>query len=114
MYIPTATLHALLLMGFGAGAVGGVVAAINGIFGGFRALPPKPMSVSKAAKRTRAVFFIFRIFVGAILGAMITFWFASDVVENSLSIEKLFFIQFAVGLSGSLLAPRNQGGEGAS
>jgi hypothetical protein len=114
MYIPPDTLHTLFFMGLGAGALGGVVAAINGLFSGFRALPPKPMAITKAAQRTRAVFYVFRIFLGAILGAMITFWFVSDVVNNSLPIEKLFFIQFAVGLAGSILAPKDWGDEGAS
>jgi len=99
------TVESLALMGILAGALGGVVAALNAIFGGFKKLPSPPLSTSKASVRQRGTFFIFRVIVGAVLGAAITFWFASETQSGALALAKLLFIQFAVGLGGSLLSP---------
>ena len=92
-------------MGIFAGALGGVVAALNAVFGGFKKLPSPPLSTSKSSARHRGTFFTFRVLVGALLGAAITFWFASETQAGTLALTKLLFIQFAVGLGGSLLSP---------
>ncbi|RYG38775.1 MAG: hypothetical protein EON93_01415 [Burkholderiales bacterium] len=100
------TVEYLALTGAMAGALGGLVAAMNAIYGGFKKLPDKPLSVSKAAIRNRATFLTFRILVGGILGGAVTFWFGPDVVARTMSQDKLLFVQFAVGLAGSLLTIR--------
>ena len=97
------TVEFLAVNGALAGGLGGLVAAINAVFGGFKALPVKPMSVSKAAVKGRAMFVTYRMLVGGILGGAITFWLGPDVLAGSLSMDKLAFIQFAAGLAGSML-----------
>ena len=101
------TVEYLALSGTLAGGLGGLVAAINAVFGGFKALPVKPMSVSKAAVKSRAMFVTYRTLVGGIFGGAISFWFGPDVVVGSLSIDKLAFLQFSAGLAGSMFS---QGG----
>jgi hypothetical protein len=98
------TIEYLALTGAMAGTLGGLVAAINAVFGGFAKLPEKPLSVSKSAIKNRAMFVTYRLIVGGIFGWVVTFWFGPDVVAGVLSTYKLLFIQFAVGLAGSLFA----------
>lgn len=93
----------MVWMGFFVGSLGGLVAGINVIFGHFKALPTKPLSVSKEAIRNRALFVFFRVLVAGVIGGVTTFWFGRDVIAGVLTLDKLVFIQFVAGLAGTAL-----------
>ena len=96
------TVESLSMMGFAAGMLGGLASAINAVFGNFKKVPARPLSVAQHAIRSRALFLTFRLLVAGILGIAITFWFAPDVISRSLALPKLVFIQFMVGFVGSI------------
>ena len=93
----------LMVMGLLGGALGGMASFLSVAHNGFKAIPNKPQSKSKAMQLERLSFFISRCLLGAITGFIVTSWFIEDVTKGQFGVGKLFFIQATSGVSSSLL-----------
>jgi hypothetical protein len=89
------------------GGIGGIIAAVDAIYGGFKRMPSPRLSKSKVAVSDRSMFIAFRGAVGAVCA-----WGATVGWSSDFSLEQLISIQFMVGLLGPALLRRLNGSVG--
>ena len=87
------------------GGIGGIIAAVDAIYEGFKKIPSPRLSKSKTATSDRAMFIAFRAAVGAVCA-----WGATLGWSGDFSLERLISIQFVIGLLGPAMLRRLNGG----
>lgn len=92
-----------LLMGVAMGALGGGLAGLGTIFGGFKSLAGMPAGNSRRDIASRASFLCGRIGFGAGLGFLLTFGQMDKYLAGVLTVNSLAFSQAAAGLFGPAL-----------